>query len=262
MYSAKISPPNTSWRCAGLVAAERVEVVADRLALVVGDADEHADDAGRHDRPQVGREVEVAGADQRIEQLRAHRPDLRLEPRHLAGREHPREQAAVDRVRGRILEDQRAGRELHAGLEQVERHAPTRDERLPVDVRALDVVEAAQRRRSRAPRCSRAALRRESGGTAHAGRTRSPRSTGRTADFRRVRLPSSRGIYRMWQSSATFSRAAGRPIRRRTRPRRGRAGRGLERVPLAEAGDRQEAPLRVRRECRGSPRRLYRPRGM
>ena len=145
MYSAKISPPNTSWRVLGLVAAERVEVVAHRLALVVGNADQHAHDPRRHDRAEVDREVEAPGADQRIEQVRTHRSDCRLQPRDLAGREHPRQQAAMDRVRGRILEDQRARRELHARLEQVERHPSTRDERLPVDVRALDVVEAAQR---------------------------------------------------------------------------------------------------------------------
>ena len=95
--------------------------------------------------PEVGRKVEVAGADQRIEQLRAHRSDRRLQPGDLAGREHPRQQAAMDRVRGRILEDQRARREHDARFEQVECHASTRDERLPIDVGALDVVEAAQR---------------------------------------------------------------------------------------------------------------------
>ena len=102
----------------GLVAAERVEVVAYRLALVVRNADEHADDPGRHDRAEVGGEVEAAGADQRIEQLGAHRPDLRLQAGDLAGREHARQQAAMDRVGGRVLEDQRAGRELDVGLEQ------------------------------------------------------------------------------------------------------------------------------------------------
>jgi hypothetical protein len=49
------------------------------------------------------------------------------------------------RSRAKFLEDHRARRELDVRLDQAQRRTPPGDERLFVDVRALDVLEPAQR---------------------------------------------------------------------------------------------------------------------
>ena len=54
----------------------RVAVVADEFLVVLGDAEQHADDLHRHLRAQVGDEVELARADQRIQALSAEVADL------------------------------------------------------------------------------------------------------------------------------------------------------------------------------------------
>ena len=98
-------------RLARLGAHLRVGVVADHLLVVLGDAEQHADHLHRHLRAEVGDEVEPAGADQRIQALRAEFADLGLQRVDLARGEHPRQQLAVDVVDRRVLENQlrRAG---------------------------------------------------------------------------------------------------------------------------------------------------------
>ncbi len=130
---------------ARLGAQPRVALVAHRLLVALGDAEQHADHAHRHLRAEVGDEVEPGFADERVEALRAVLADLRLERVDLPGREHAREQAPVDGVRRRVLEDEDAGRHLDARLDDLEDAAPSRDVGVPVDQRALDVVVAAQR---------------------------------------------------------------------------------------------------------------------
>ena len=76
-----------------------VDAVAERLLVLFGDAEEHADRPHRHLRAEVADEVEAAGADERIEAARAELADLRLDRVHLARREDAREQAAVKVVR-------------------------------------------------------------------------------------------------------------------------------------------------------------------
>ena len=83
--------------------------------------------------------------DQRVQALRAVLADLRLERVDLARREHPRQQLAVDVVNRRILENDRAGRDLDVGLDQFDDRAAGRAERLVVHQRLVDVGEAAQR---------------------------------------------------------------------------------------------------------------------
>ena len=105
---------------------------------------------------------------------------LRLERRHLPRREHPRQQAAVDGVGRRVLEDDDAGRHLDVGLDELEDAAPSGDERVAVDERRARRPRSGSPRRSRAARCSRAAPPRGAGGTSGTGRRRSRRRTGRS----------------------------------------------------------------------------------
>ena len=90
MYSANIVAASRSRRRAStasspsLEAQALVEPVADRLLVLLGDAEQHADRAHRHLRAEVGDEVEAAGADERVEAAGAELADLRLERVHLA----------------------------------------------------------------------------------------------------------------------------------------------------------------------------------
>ena len=76
---------------------------------------------------------------------RAELADLRLERGDAPRREHARQQAAVHRVRGRVLEDQRARRHLDVRLDELEDAARARDVVLGVDEAALAVLVAADR---------------------------------------------------------------------------------------------------------------------
>ena len=122
-----------------------VDAVAERLLVLFGDAEQHADRAHRHLGAEILDEVEAAGADERIQALRAEPPHLRLEGVDLAGREQARQQGAVDPMTGRVLEDDHARRHLHVRLDQLEDRSAAGDEGLPVDQAPLDVVEPAQR---------------------------------------------------------------------------------------------------------------------
>ena len=55
-----------------------VDLVAERLLVLLGDAEQHADGAHRDLGAEVGDEVEAALADQRVELARGEGPDLRL----------------------------------------------------------------------------------------------------------------------------------------------------------------------------------------
>ena len=96
-------------RPARLGAQIRVGAVPDGLVVVVGDAEQHADDPHGHLRAEIADEVEVPGPDQGIQTAATVFPDLRLELADLARGEHPGQQAAVDVVDGRILERDDAG---------------------------------------------------------------------------------------------------------------------------------------------------------
>ena len=110
------------------------------------------------------------GADERVERVGAELADLRLEGGDLARREHPRQQAAVDRVGRRVLEDHGARRDLHAGLDQLEHPAATGDEGVAVLQPPLDVVVPARGEEVVRARCSRAAPPRGAAGTPGTGR--------------------------------------------------------------------------------------------
>ena len=130
---------------AGVEPQALVDAVAERLLVLLGDAEQHADRAHRHLGAEVGDEVEAAAADQRVEAAGAELAHLGLDRRHLAGGEHPRQQAPVEVVVGRVLEDDRPRRDLHAALDELEDRALGRAVGAPVDEAPLDVLEAAQR---------------------------------------------------------------------------------------------------------------------
>ncbi len=122
-----------------------VDLLANRLLVLVGDSQQHADDAHRHLRSEIGDEVEAARADQRIEGAGTELPHLPLERLHLARREDARQQTPVQVMLRRILEDEDAGREIEAALDQLQQSAFGGAVRIPGDQSALHVVEAAQR---------------------------------------------------------------------------------------------------------------------
>ena len=126
-------------------AHEGIEVLAHLFLVGVGDAEEHADGLHRHLGAEVGDEIEAAGIHERIERGDTERSDLRLDVEHPLRREHPAEQAAVQVVRRRILEQDVPRRHLDAALDRFQHRALARDVGLPVDEAPFDVGEAAQR---------------------------------------------------------------------------------------------------------------------
>jgi hypothetical protein len=122
-----------------------VDAVPQGLLVGLGDAEEHADGAHRHLRPQVPDEVEATRAHQRIEGVRGELAHLALDGVHPPGREHAGQDAAVPVVTRRILEDEGPRRHLEVGLDQLEQRALRRAERLPVLEPGLHVVEPAER---------------------------------------------------------------------------------------------------------------------
>ena len=142
-------PPLRSLReahgLARLGAQVAVDVLAHRAPVLRRDAHEHPDDLHRHLGAEVGDEVEPVGADQRVEALGGEVADLLFERGHPLRRERPREQLAVERVRRRVLEDQRARRLLDVRLDELEHVALAVDEGVLVLQRLFDVVVAAQR---------------------------------------------------------------------------------------------------------------------
>ena len=119
--------------------------VAHRDLLGFRDTQQHADHPHRHLLAEVVDEVESSRTHQGIQAPPGELADLRFQRQHLARGEHPGQQVAVDVVDRRILEDQRAGRDLHTGLDDLEQCAATGDEGLVVDDRLVDVLEPAER---------------------------------------------------------------------------------------------------------------------
>ena len=122
-----------------------VDHLADRLLLVLGDAQQHPDRPHGDLRPQVGDEVEAVRPDQRVEGPAAEPPDLGLDREHLLRREHPGEDAAVGVVEGWVLEERVAGRQIDPELDELEQRSLRRAVRPPVVEAGLDVGVAAQR---------------------------------------------------------------------------------------------------------------------
>ena len=131
-------------------------LVPDRLLVLLGDAEQHADGPHRHLGAEVGDEVESARSDQRVEAAGAELPDLRLDGVHLARGEHPGQQAAVHVVVGGSSKMIEPGRDLEAALDQLEHRAPGRAVGLPVDRGRARRRRSGSARRSRTSRCSRA----------------------------------------------------------------------------------------------------------
>ena len=63
----------------GVDVEELVGDLADHLLVLLGDAEQRADDHHRQLRPEVLHEVEPAGADERVEEVGAELADARLE---------------------------------------------------------------------------------------------------------------------------------------------------------------------------------------
>src|SRR5581483_12044580 len=96
----------------------------------------------------VGHEVEALGADERIQASGAELANLRFEVLDAPRREGAGQDAAVQVVVGRVLEDDGTGRDLERSLDdlldELEHGALAGDVRRPVDRAALDVLEATQ----------------------------------------------------------------------------------------------------------------------
>ena len=125
-----------------------VDVLTERFLVLLGDAQEHADGAHRHRGADVADEVEAAGFHQRIEAAGAELAHLGLELLHAAGCEGARQQAAMEVVVRRVLEDDRAGRHLEGALgnllDELHDGALAGDVRRPIHGTRLHVRKAAQ----------------------------------------------------------------------------------------------------------------------
>ena len=109
------------------------------------ESQQHPDRPHRHLRSEVGDEVESAAPDQVVEAASAELTHLGFERRDFPWRENACHQPAVEIVPRRIVGDDRAGRDLHPGLDQSRARSPWRSCIPPVLRAALDVVETAQR---------------------------------------------------------------------------------------------------------------------
>ena len=165
-------------------AVVQLEVVADQVPqgglVLLGDAQQHADGPHRHLGAEVGDEVEAAGARVRVEAAGAELPQLGLQGVHLLGGEHPRHQAPVVVVDRRVLEDDEAGRDVHAALDDLEDGALGRAVGVPVLERRGGRRRSGSGRRSRTGRCGTAAPRRAAASRWGTGRRRSRSRTGRS----------------------------------------------------------------------------------
>ena len=114
------SPAWTAIGSPGTVRRLASVLFADGDLVLLGDAEQHADDPHRQLGGELGDDVEAVGADQRVEAADAVLADLVFERRHPPRGEHPRHEAAVHRVHRRVLEEDHARRQLDAGLDDVE----------------------------------------------------------------------------------------------------------------------------------------------
>ena len=83
--------------------------------------------------PRSAMKSKRSAADERVEAPCAEFADLRLQLRHPPRREDPREQAAVDGVGRRVLEDEDPRRHLDVRPDELEDAALARDEGLRVE---------------------------------------------------------------------------------------------------------------------------------
>ena len=128
-----------------LEAQPLVDVVPDRLLVLLGDAEQHPDGAHGDLAAEVGDEVETAGADQRVQLAGREGADLGLDGRHAPGREDAAHEATVQLVVRRVLEDEQAWRQLRARLDDLEDRALGRAVRLPLPEAALHILVATHR---------------------------------------------------------------------------------------------------------------------
>ncbi|HEU5024526.1 MAG TPA: hypothetical protein VFV01_06345 [Spirillospora sp.] len=119
--------------------------VPDGGLVGLGDAEEHADHAHRHLGADRLDEVEAVGPGERVQDGGAEPADPRFQHPDPARSEDAREQAAVDVVDGRVLEDEGARRDLVAQLDDLQDVSAGRGERPPVRQPALAVGEPGDR---------------------------------------------------------------------------------------------------------------------
>jgi hypothetical protein len=124
---------------------ELVELVAEELLVVFGDAEQHPDGAHGHLRTQVGDEVEAAGTHHRIEAPCAELAHLGLEGVHLLRREDSRHQSPVHTVQRRVFHEEQTRWQLDACLDDLEHRSAVRPVAIPVDQPLVHVGEPAQR---------------------------------------------------------------------------------------------------------------------
>jgi hypothetical protein len=129
---------------AGFVAQHPICLGAHTRLIGVRDTDEHADGPHRELGAQVENEVEPVGADQRIEAGVAECADLVLDHLHLAGREGPAHDLAMDGVQRWVFVDEYPGRHHRVGFDDFEDVALCGTEPLRVPQRRVDVGVAAQ----------------------------------------------------------------------------------------------------------------------
>ena len=95
--------------------------------------------------PKSAMKSKPSGPDERIEAVGAELADLGLELGHAPRREGTRQQAAVDGVGRRVLEDDHARGDVDVRLDDLEDGALARDVRLRVEESLLHVLEPADR---------------------------------------------------------------------------------------------------------------------
>ena len=151
-----------------------VDPVADRHLVLLGDAEQHADREHRHDRAEVGDEVEAPvvrpagrGCGRRT---RAPSARSRSSPSGVNTRDsRPRCRSWI----GRVLHQDQARRDVEAGHDRLERRSLPRPVGVPVDEAPSRRRRSGSARRSRTSRCGRAAPRRASASTTGADPCRS-----------------------------------------------------------------------------------------
>ena len=158
--------------CRARGAASSSARAADRLLVLLGDPEQHADHPHGHLGAEIGDEVEAVGAHERIEDLGAVLRGSAARGRSSSSGVKTRESTprwAVCMGGSSMMKTPLGGMSMSA-LIDLEDPAAGRAERLVVDEAPLDVVEPAQRIEVVAPRCSTAAPLPAAAGTPGRGR--------------------------------------------------------------------------------------------
>ena len=119
--------------------------ISDARLMVFRNAQEITDRPHRHHRPKVCDEIETTRTDERIQFPGTEFAYQRLHGKHPPGSEDPGEQATVQIVQRRILEQQNARRHLDVVEQDVGGGAAAGPVRLPVRQFARDVLVPTQR---------------------------------------------------------------------------------------------------------------------